>query len=100
MNDNPVKQEVQNFDKRCLKKTTTQEKSFLPTQDGKPNWNPSFSIYMFPMFQHTRAMFTYMLIAIRKQTTDCKSRYVIYIALGQNERKWWKWMFVLASPVA
>lgn len=42
----------------------------------------------------------FVLIAIRKQTTDCKSRYVIYIALGQNERKWWKWMFVLASPVA
>ncbi|XP_060783577.1 thymosin beta 1 [Neoarius graeffei] len=33
MNDNPVKQEVQNFDKRCLKKTSTRERNILPTQD-------------------------------------------------------------------
>ncbi|XP_062855776.1 thymosin beta 1 [Trichomycterus rosablanca] len=32
MSDNPVKQEVQNFDKRCLKKTNTAEKNTLPTQ--------------------------------------------------------------------
>ncbi|KAL7863796.1 hypothetical protein SRHO_G00127800 [Serrasalmus rhombeus] len=32
MSDNPVKQEVQNFDKKCLKKTNTAEKNTLPTQ--------------------------------------------------------------------
>ncbi|XP_071381632.1 thymosin beta 1 [Centroberyx affinis] len=26
MEDNPVKQEVQNFDKKCLKRTTTKKK--------------------------------------------------------------------------
>ncbi|KPP57736.1 Thymosin beta-a-like [Scleropages formosus] len=30
---NPVKQEVQNFDKKCLKKTTTAEKNTLPTKE-------------------------------------------------------------------
>ncbi|KAL6480045.1 hypothetical protein MHYP_G00110780 [Metynnis hypsauchen] len=33
MSDNPVKQEVQNFDKKCLKKTNTAEKNTLPTQE-------------------------------------------------------------------
>ncbi|XP_026796404.1 thymosin beta 1 [Pangasianodon hypophthalmus] len=33
MSDNPVKQEVQNFDKRCLKKTSTEEKNTLPTKE-------------------------------------------------------------------
>ncbi|MCI4379809.1 hypothetical protein PGIGA_G00232630 [Pangasianodon gigas] len=33
MSDNPVKQEVQNFDKRCLKKTNTEEKNTLPTKE-------------------------------------------------------------------
>lgn len=35
MSDNPVKQEVQNFDKKCLKKTNTAEKNTLPTKEGK-----------------------------------------------------------------
>ncbi|KAL4648851.1 Thymosin beta-a-like [Arapaima gigas] len=33
MSDNPVKEEVQNFDKKCLKKTTTAEKNTLPTKE-------------------------------------------------------------------
>ncbi|XP_072519003.1 thymosin beta 1 [Salminus brasiliensis] len=33
MSDNPVKQEVQNFDKKCLKKTNTAEKNTLPTKE-------------------------------------------------------------------
>ncbi|KAK2890606.1 hypothetical protein Q8A67_013249 [Cirrhinus molitorella] len=33
MSDNPVKEEVQNFDKRCLKKTSTAEKNTLPTKE-------------------------------------------------------------------
>ncbi|XP_017329693.1 thymosin beta 1 [Ictalurus punctatus] len=33
MSDHPVKQEVQNFDKRCLKKTNTAEKNSLPTKE-------------------------------------------------------------------
>ncbi|XP_059378449.1 thymosin beta-a-like [Carassius carassius] len=33
MSDNPVKEEVQNFDKRCLKKTNTAEKNSLPTKE-------------------------------------------------------------------
>uniref|UniRef100_A0A673GFV6 Thymosin beta 1 n=1 Tax=Sinocyclocheilus rhinocerous TaxID=307959 RepID=A0A673GFV6_9TELE len=32
MSDNPVKEEVQQFDKRCLKKTNTAEKNTLPTK--------------------------------------------------------------------
>ncbi|XDV36815.1 hypothetical protein PO909_006536, partial [Leuciscus waleckii] len=31
--NNPVKEEVQKFDKRCLKKTDTAEKNTLPTQE-------------------------------------------------------------------
>ncbi|KAK3564942.1 hypothetical protein QTP86_031062 [Hemibagrus guttatus] len=34
MSDNPVKQEVQTFDKKCLKKTNTAEKNTLPTKEG------------------------------------------------------------------
>ncbi|XP_018607124.1 thymosin beta-a-like [Scleropages formosus] len=30
---NPVNQEVENFDKKCLKKTNTAEKNTLPTKD-------------------------------------------------------------------
>ncbi|XP_039550186.1 thymosin beta 1 [Pimephales promelas] len=30
--NNPVKEEVQKFDKKCLKKTNTAEKNTLPTQ--------------------------------------------------------------------
>ncbi|KAL4659661.1 Thymosin beta-a-like [Arapaima gigas] len=30
---NPVNQEVQNFDKKCLKKTNTAEKNTLPTKE-------------------------------------------------------------------
>ncbi|NP_001159390.1 thymosin beta 1 [Danio rerio] len=33
MSDNPVKAEVQNFDKKCLKKTNTEEKNVLPTKE-------------------------------------------------------------------
>uniref|UniRef100_A0A3B1JF56 Thymosin beta n=1 Tax=Astyanax mexicanus TaxID=7994 RepID=A0A3B1JF56_ASTMX len=33
MSDHPVKQEVQNFDKKCLKKTNTAEKNTLPTKE-------------------------------------------------------------------
>uniref|UniRef100_A0A673K754 Thymosin beta-a n=1 Tax=Sinocyclocheilus rhinocerous TaxID=307959 RepID=A0A673K754_9TELE len=33
MSDNPVKEEVQQFDKRCLKKTNTAEKNTLPTKE-------------------------------------------------------------------
>jgi len=33
--NNPVKEEVQKFDKKCLKKTNTAEKNTLPTQAGK-----------------------------------------------------------------
>ncbi|XP_026860764.1 thymosin beta 1 [Electrophorus electricus] len=33
MSDNPVKDEVQNFDKKCLKKTCTAEKNTLPTKE-------------------------------------------------------------------
>ncbi|KAK2838888.1 hypothetical protein Q7C36_013702 [Tachysurus vachellii] len=33
MSDHPIKQEVQNFDKRCLKKTNTAEKNTLPTKE-------------------------------------------------------------------
>ncbi|XP_016105835.1 thymosin beta-a-like [Sinocyclocheilus grahami] len=32
MSDNPVNEEVQQFDKRCLKKTNTEEKNTLPTK--------------------------------------------------------------------
>ncbi|ROI15828.1 SLAIN motif-containing protein-like [Anabarilius grahami] len=32
--NNPVKDEVQNFDKRCLKKTNTAEKNTLPTKEA------------------------------------------------------------------
>ncbi|XP_073677137.1 thymosin beta 1 [Garra rufa] len=32
MSDNPVKEEVKQFDKKCLKKTNTQEKNTLPTK--------------------------------------------------------------------
>ncbi|KAG7484146.1 hypothetical protein MATL_G00046200 [Megalops atlanticus] len=31
--NNPVKEEVQNFDKKCLKKTTTAEKNTLPSKE-------------------------------------------------------------------
>ncbi|XP_030648419.1 thymosin beta 1 [Chanos chanos] len=31
--NNPVNQEVQNFDKKCLKKTSTAEKNTLPTKE-------------------------------------------------------------------
>ncbi|XP_012686589.1 thymosin beta 1 [Clupea harengus] len=31
--NNPVKQEVQTFDKKCLKKTSTAEKNNLPTKE-------------------------------------------------------------------
>ncbi|XP_056097985.1 thymosin beta 1 [Rhinichthys klamathensis goyatoka] len=31
--NNPVNDEVQKFDKRCLKKTNTAEKNTLPTQE-------------------------------------------------------------------
>lgn len=31
--NNPVKDEVQKFDKKCLKKTNTAEKNTLPTQE-------------------------------------------------------------------
>lgn len=41
MSDNPVKQEVQNFDKKCLKKTNTAEKNTLPTKEGKRDWKLS-----------------------------------------------------------
>ncbi|XP_058653644.1 thymosin beta 1 [Onychostoma macrolepis] len=33
MSDNPVKEEVQKFDKKCLKKTNTAEKNTLPTKE-------------------------------------------------------------------
>ncbi|XP_023121487.1 thymosin beta 1 [Amphiprion ocellaris] len=33
MGDNPVKQEVANFDKQKLKKTSTAEKNHLPTKE-------------------------------------------------------------------
>lgn len=33
--NNPVKQEVQTFDKKCLKKTSTAEKNNLPTKEGE-----------------------------------------------------------------
>ncbi|XP_067312540.1 thymosin beta 1 [Pseudorasbora parva] len=33
MSDNPVKEEVKNFDKKCLKKTNTAEKNTLPTKE-------------------------------------------------------------------
>ncbi|KAM9470365.1 thymosin beta 1 [Clarias gariepinus] len=33
MSDNPVKKEVEKFDKRCLKKTNTEEKNVLPSKD-------------------------------------------------------------------
>lgn len=35
MNDNPVKEEVQKFNRSSLKKTETKEKQSMPTQDGK-----------------------------------------------------------------
>ncbi|KAF7707095.1 hypothetical protein HF521_018313 [Silurus meridionalis] len=54
MDDNPVKDEVEKFDKRCLKKTNTAEKNSLPTKEGKRNWKPSFSSYMIPVFQASR----------------------------------------------
>lgn len=103
MSDNPVKQEVQNFDKKCLKKTNTAEKNTLPTKEGKQDWKLSFSSHTPSMFQYTWATFTFTFCINwhkEAEAADCKRRYVIYIALGQNERKWWKWMFVLASPVA
>uniref|UniRef100_A0A3B3R3B1 Thymosin beta n=1 Tax=Paramormyrops kingsleyae TaxID=1676925 RepID=A0A3B3R3B1_9TELE len=31
--NNPVNEQVQNFDKKCLKKTTTSEKNTLPTKE-------------------------------------------------------------------
>ncbi|XP_026135598.1 thymosin beta-a [Carassius auratus] len=33
MSDNPVKEEVKQFDKKCLKKTNTAEKNSLPTKE-------------------------------------------------------------------
>ncbi|XP_076149179.1 thymosin beta 1 [Alosa pseudoharengus] len=33
--NNPVTQEVQTFDKKCLKKTNTAEKNSLPTKEGE-----------------------------------------------------------------
>ncbi|XP_043113952.1 thymosin beta 1 [Puntigrus tetrazona] len=33
MSDNPVKEEVQKFDKKCLKKTNTAEKNILPSKE-------------------------------------------------------------------
>uniref|UniRef100_A0A8C7U8N0 Thymosin beta 1 n=1 Tax=Oncorhynchus mykiss TaxID=8022 RepID=A0A8C7U8N0_ONCMY len=32
--NNPVKQGVETFDKKCLKKTSTAEKNTLPTKEG------------------------------------------------------------------
>lgn len=40
MSDNPVKEEVQKFDKRCLKKTNTEEKNTLPSKEGERVWQP------------------------------------------------------------
>lgn len=38
--NNPVNQQVQNFDKKCLKKTTTSEKNTLPTKEGESDFFP------------------------------------------------------------
>lgn len=35
MSDNPVKEEVQKFNRSSLKKTETKEKQFMPTKDGR-----------------------------------------------------------------
>lgn len=35
MSDNPVTQEVENFDKGQLRKTKTDEKNIIPTQKGR-----------------------------------------------------------------
>lgn len=80
MSDNPVKQEVQNFDKKCLKKTNTQEKNTLPTQEGKQDCKLSFSSHTSPMFQHTWTMFQYAFCVNwhkEAEAADCTSRYVI-----------------------
>lgn len=52
MSDNPVKQEVQNFDKKCLKKTNTAEKNTLPTKEGKKTGSVRFSFHMAPVLQY------------------------------------------------
>lgn len=53
--NNPVKQGVESFDKKCLKKTNTAEKNTLPTKEdieqekkaeGGSKWNA-----MFPLLQ-------------------------------------------------
>lgn len=56
MNDNPVKQEVQNFDKKCLKKTNTAEKNTLPTKEGK---QPDSSFYMSLVSQRVPVLLTF-----------------------------------------
>uniref|UniRef100_A0A672KCG2 Thymosin beta 1 n=1 Tax=Sinocyclocheilus grahami TaxID=75366 RepID=A0A672KCG2_SINGR len=48
MSDNPVNEEVQQFDKRCLKKTNTEEKNTLPTKAGERVWQPLPHDSLFP----------------------------------------------------
>lgn len=50
--NNPVKEEVQKFDKRCLKKTNTAEKNTLPTQEGKRVWQPRPHDSLFQITAH------------------------------------------------
>lgn len=59
MSDHPIKKEVQNFDKKCLKKTNTAEKNTLPTKEGKQNWKPSFSFHTSRRFKQMPTMLTF-----------------------------------------
>lgn len=60
MSDNPVKQEVENFNRRSLKKTETKMNTNLPTKEGK--WAPNISSaqsYSFPSTAVAKDIFGY-----------------------------------------
>lgn len=61
MNDNPVKQEVQTFDKKCLKKTNTAEKNTLPTKEGKRDRELTSSALTSSVFQRTSSFYLRLL---------------------------------------
>lgn len=72
MSDNPVKDEVENFNRRSLKKTETKVKTNLPTQEGECALNISFAqFHTSPSTIVSKHIFGYYGVIVK-----CTPRYL------------------------